>query len=117
MKIAIVGSRKLSVSNEEISRNLSGITITAIISGGAKGVDQCAARFAREMGIPLIEIKPDYKRFGRKAPLIRNGEIAQAADLCLAFGETGGTSHAVSQFKKAGKKVIQISNPKQRELW
>lgn len=45
MKIAIVGSRNINVDNIEkyLPEN-----ITEIISGGAKGVDTCAKKYALE---------------------------------------------------------------------
>lgn len=45
MKIAIVGSRNINIDNIEkyLPEN-----ITEIISGGAKGVDTCAKKYALE---------------------------------------------------------------------
>ena len=95
----------------------NGEAIEMIISGGAKGIDRCAARFARDYELPLIEILPDYNTYGRKAPLHRNLEIAQTADQCLAFGlAKGGTGHCLAQFRIL-KKPVQIVNPNQLQLF
>lgn len=52
MKVAIVGSRNLNISEiqEYLPKNIS-----EIISGGAKGVDTCARRFAQNNNIKLTE--------------------------------------------------------------
>ena len=68
MRIAIVGSR--SVTNAEIEAYLE--ECDEIVSGGACGVDACAAEYARQKGIRLKEFLPDYSRYGRAAPIIRN---------------------------------------------
>ena len=73
MKVAVVGSRNLSV--RDLGDYLPSGT-TEIISGGARGVDTSAREYANAHGIPLTEILPDYKKYaGRIAPLKRNIEI------------------------------------------
>lgn len=68
-----------------------------VISGGAEGVDTWAAEFARERGMRVVEIRPNYKKYGRKAPLMRNVEIVKAAHDVVGFwdGESKGTMHAI----------------------
>ena len=107
MKLAIIGSRSLKIEN------LSGyITedVTEIVSGGAKGVDSAAAKYAKEQGIPLTEFLPNYASYKRAAPLKRNEEIAKYADEALAFwdGASKGTIYTIELFKKLGKKVTVI---------
>mgnify|MGYP003298868757 CR=1 FL=1 len=60
MKLAIIGSRTLWISNlqEYIPDN-----VTEIVSGGAKGVDRQATAFAKEHHIPLTEFLPISARF------------------------------------------------------
>lgn len=72
MRIAIVGSRNLHV--EDLGKYLPE-NVTEIVSGGARGVDSDARAFALSHGIPLKEFLPDYKSYGRTAPLKRNLEI------------------------------------------
>ena len=68
MKVAVVGSRNLSPN---IEPHLPEGT-TAIVTGGAKGVDQAAMDLAERLGLKLIVFKPDYKRYGRGATIVRN---------------------------------------------
>ena len=101
MKIAIVGSRGVTVT--DIGRYLSGCE--EIVSGGAKGVDSCAAAYAKEAGIPLTVFLPQYARYGRAAPLVRNREIVDYADEVLAFwdGHSRGTLSVIRYAEKTGK--------------
>ena len=57
MKIAIIGSRRLTV--KDIGKYLPN-GVTEIISGGAKGVDTLAREYALANGIKLNEFLPDY---------------------------------------------------------
>jgi predicted Rossmann fold nucleotide-binding protein DprA/Smf involved in DNA uptake len=107
MKIAIIGSRNLSVKNLEdyIPEN-----VTEIVSGGAKGIDSDAANYAMEHRLKLKVFLPEYDRYKRAAPLKRNIQIAEYADECLAFwdGSSKGTLHTVELFRKLGKNVTII---------
>ena len=81
MKIAIVGSRMIGAV--DISRYVS--RGDEIVSGGAAGVDRCAAEYARKNGLPLTEFLPQYERYGRAAPLVRNRSIVDYAEKVIAF--------------------------------
>jgi predicted Rossmann fold nucleotide-binding protein DprA/Smf involved in DNA uptake len=58
MKIAVIGSRNLHVENLE---NYLPSDCTEIVSGGAKGIDACAAAFAKSRNIKLTEFLPQYE--------------------------------------------------------
>lgn len=107
MKVAIVGSRSITVENigEYIPRD---IEIDEIISGGAPGIDRCARIYAEKMGIPFREILPQYARFGRAAPIIRNKEIVLSADLVIALwdGTSRGTFSVLQYCRKNGVNFI-----------
>ena len=68
---------------------------------------------ANRRGIRLTEFLPDYRRFGRGAPLKRNESIAEYADCAIAFwdGKSSGTAHTVKLFEGLGKpvKIILIT--------
>lgn len=107
MKIAIIGSRTLIVPNIE---EYLPEGVTEIVSGGAKGIDEAAARFARAHGIKLTEFLPDYARYGRGAPLKRNEQIANYADIGLAFwnGTSRGTKYTIDLFRALGKPITVV---------
>ena len=75
---------------------------TEIVSGGAKGVDADAKEYATQNQIPITEFLPDYQRYGRGAPLKRNIQIIDYADIVLAVwdGKSRGTKFVIDQCKK-----------------
>lgn len=104
MKVAIVGSRNLT--NIEISKYIPN-EITQLITGGAKGIDTLAEKYADENNIIKIIIKPEYKKYGIHAPIIRNKEIVEKADLIVAIwdGKSKGTKFTIDYAKKLEKKL------------
>lgn len=104
MKLAIIGSRGLWVEN---LGDYLPPGVTEIVSGGAKGIDSCARQYAQEHGLKLTEFLPDYRRYGRGAPLKRNLEIIAYADQVLAFwdGNSSGTKYVIDQCNRQKKKV------------
>ena len=63
--------------------------------------------YARAAGIALTIIRPDYRRYGRGAPLVRNKQIVDLADVILAFwdGHSRGTAQALDYARKQHKEV------------
>lgn len=102
MKVAIVGSRSLTVEN--LGDYLPKDT-TEIISGGAVGVDSSAKDFALKNNIKYTEILPQYNKFGKSAPLKRNIEIIKRADFILIFwdGKSKGTEFVIKTCEKNEK--------------
>ena len=104
MKVAVIGSRTVTVNN--IGDYLPPDT-TELVSGGAKGVDTCVREYAESNGIPIKEFLPEYNRYGRGAPLKRNIQIIDYADLVIAFwdGKSRGTKMVIDTCQKNGKQV------------
>ena len=104
MKTAVIGSRGLTI--EDLEKYLPKET-TEIVSGGAKGIDACAKRYALSRGIKFTEFLPEYKKFGKSAPLRRNDRIIEYADVVLAFwdGKSRGTRYVIETCQKRGKAV------------
>ncbi len=104
MKVAVIGSRNLQVNDLEkyLPEN-----ITEIVSGGARGIDSCARRYALENNIKLTEFLPEYDKYGRKAPLCRNITIIEHADIVLAFwdGQSNGTRFVIDKCREKGVPV------------
>lgn len=107
MKVAVIGSRGVNVTN--LGEYLPEST-TEIISGGAKGVDTCARNYALSQGIKITEYLPEYEKYGRAAPLKRNITIIKNADLVLAFwdGKSKGTKYVIDNCEKLGVEVRVI---------
>lgn len=104
MKVAVIGSRGLTINNLE--EYLPAET-DEIISGGAKGIDQCAKEYALSHGIKLTEFLPEYGKYGRTAPLVRNITIIKNSDIVLAFwdGRSHGTKFVIDKCREMGVKV------------
>ena len=102
MKVAVVGSRNLSVKN--LGKYLPAET-DELVSGGAKGIDACARDYAKSSGIALSEYLPEYSHYGKYAPLERNKRIVSCADFVIAFwdGESRGTKFVVDLCRKQQK--------------
>lgn len=107
MKVAIVGSRSLKMDN--IGDYLPPNT-AEIVSGGAEGIDQSAKIAAVEHRLPLTEFLPNYARYGRAAPLIRNRDIVRYADFVLIVwdGASNGTQSVIEDCKALDKPHLII---------
>ena len=105
MKVGIVGSRNLEVYDLE---NYIPAECEKIISGGAVGIDKCAADYAIKKDIELEEILPDYKKYGRAAPIVRNKIIVDKSDIIFAFwdGCSKGTKMVIEYCKKTDKPCV-----------
>ena len=111
MKVAIIGSRNLTVDNLE---KYLPEGVTEIVSGGARGIDTCAREYARVNGIKLTELLPEYDKYGRGAPLRRNLLIIDYADEVIAFwdGVSHGTKYVIENCKERNKKITVFrANP------
>lgn len=96
MRVAVVGSRSIRYVDVGL---LLPHHVTAIISGGARGVDALARDWAETHGLPLQEFLPDYRRYGRSAPLRRNDAIVEAADYVVIIwdGVSSGTRYVLNR--------------------
>ena len=104
MKIAVIGSRGLTVDN--LGDYLPPGT-TEIVSGGARGIDTCAERYAAEHGLKCTVFLPEYHRYGRSAPIRRNEQIIAYADRVIAFWDrqSPGTRFVIQRCREIGKPV------------
>lgn len=104
MKVAIIGSRGLTIT--DFSPYLPAET-TEIVSGGARGIDQSAKEFALRNGFKYTEFLPDYARYKKGAPLMRNTEIIAYADMVIAFwdGKSRGTKFVIDKCGEIGREV------------
>ena len=86
MKILIAGSR--SIESFDLEKYIpEGAEL--IISGGAKGVDTLAEQYADEHKISKLILRPDYKRYGKAAPLIRNKSLSFAFQSPICYTTLG----------------------------
>lgn len=103
MKIAVIGSRVLTL---DLS-NIIPTNATEIISGGARGIDTCAKIYANQHNIKLTTFLPDYSKYNKRAPLVRNKHIIENCDKVVAVwdGLSTGTLFAIKYAYQLDKPI------------
>lgn len=108
MLVLFCGSREWT-DRGAIEREMDALPPGAIvIAGGAKGADIMAETAARERGLHVAVVKPDWNRYGRKAGILRNlAMLALRPDRVVAFQRDGssGTQHTIDE---AGRRGIPV---------
>jgi hypothetical protein len=115
MRIAIVGSRTFNdyaLLEKELNSLRESVEIELIVSGGAKGADSLGQRYADSNKIPTKIFLPNWTLHGKAAGFIRNRDIIENSDYCIAFwdGTSKGTLSSIELAKKKGilVKVVQF---------
>ena len=114
MFVAIIGSRDftnyeyLKYKCDQILNQSKGITI---ISGGARGTDRMAERYATEKNLPIVIMKADWIQNGKSAGMIRNRLMLKVATHVIAFWDyqSPGTKHMIESAKRLKKQTRIIS--------
>lgn len=115
--IAIVGSREISERTKqyvrEFVRGLWILGTNEIVTGSARGVDTAAEEEAQVLGMKVKTHVPDYFRFGKVAPLIRNELIINDCDELIAFwdGKSKGTKYTIGRAQLKGVPVTVVNIP------
>ncbi len=101
MKTIIAGSRTIT-SYDVIQKAIeaSGIEITEVVSGRARGVDTLGEDWARTNNIPVTQfpVTPaEWKRYGKRAGYLRNRKMGEYAEALIAIwdGKSRGTGHMI----------------------
>lgn len=122
IKLSIVGSRDFSDLSlvykflSLIRRKKPEWTIT-IVSGGARGVDSEAEKFADKFGLNKIIYLADWTK-GRGAGILRNTDIINTGDYCISFWDrkSAGTYDSIQKAKKQDKLLCIIREDGKIEL-
>ncbi|MBQ8496640.1 MAG: DNA-processing protein DprA [Clostridia bacterium] len=124
MRVAIIGSRNIEYDKMKerayalLCRYIPA-NATEIVSGGAVGIDTLAEIYAKQNGLPTKIFKPDYARYGKRAPLVRNDEIVSYAQYVLAVwdGSSHGTAYTVATCIQKGipVKVVSIEDTEKED--
>lgn len=118
MKLAIIGSRNFA-DKELLFSTVDKIRdkIELIISGGAVGADSLAQEYAKERGLPILVVYPNWRpdgKFDKGAGFRRNIDIVKQSSHVLAFWDkkSHGTEHSISVAEREGKpvKIIEFQD-------
>lgn len=114
MKLAIVGSRSFGDFNlmeKSILDRYEIGNISMIVSGGAKGADALAERFASKYNIKTVIFKAEWNLYGKSAGPRRNTEIINFADEVVAFpsSDSIGTYDSIDKAELACKPLHIIN--------
>lgn len=104
--VLICGSR--SIKNLQISRYIRPESCAAIVHGAAIGVDTIADSWAKANNLETVIYKPNYKVYGKRAPLVRDEEMAEFCDVIICFwdGKSRGSKYTCDYGRKIGRRVI-----------
>lgn len=112
VKIVIAGSRSIKNFDkiEKILNSLDflkNIDDIEIVHGGAVGVDTCGKMYAEKYNIRHKIFYPNYNVYGKRAPLVRNEEMADYGDILVVFhdGISTGTKNMMSHMEKRNKEI------------
>lgn len=111
MFISFTGHRDKKAKESDLEQVLKDYPDSVWIHGGALGFDTQVELFARRHGIKTVVIRPDYQKFGKRAPLVRNDEIVSKGEKLIALYDgrsSGGTFYTIKRAKELGKEVRVI---------
>ena len=103
MKVIIAGSRTITrYGILEFVIQKSGLVISEVVSGCAKGVDKLGIMYARNNNLPLKKFPVDWQQFGKASGFKRNIEMAKYADALIAIWDqkSRGTLHMIQTAKE-----------------
>ena len=110
--VAVVGGRDFT-DYERMAKILNTVKykVSSFVSGGAKGADQLAERYATINRLDIKIFKPDWDTYGKKAGFLRNQHIVKEADVVIAFwnGISKGTRHTI-ELAKENNKQLKVYN-------
>lgn len=115
-RMAIVGSRGFTDwfrFQDEVDRIVDIFSSTGgveLVSGGARGPDKMAERYAKETGLHIRVFPADWDAHGKKAGMLRNKDIVDNSDVVIAFwdNKSKGTENTIKTALKQGKRVFTI---------
>lgn len=81
-----------------------------IICGKARGADTLGASWARDRGLDVENFPADWGLHGKKAGILRNTQMAEVAQACIAFPGGRGTANMIEQATTKGL-IVRIVKP------
>ena len=122
-KVIIAGPRDIKITDYKKERYFDKLkkicatyqTKIEIVEGGAKGIDALAKEFAKYYNLSLREFPADWNQYGKSAGPIRNKQMAEYADVLIAFryksNPSKGTENMIKTAMNLGLDIHIISLP------
>lgn len=104
MKLIVCGGRSYKFKKEEnllLSYINERYGVTEIVSGGATGADKAGEEWGNLRGLPIKQFLPDWSK-GKQGGPLRNQQMAEYADACVAFPGGSGTKDMMERARKEG---------------
>lgn len=106
MKIIVAGGRNFNNYDvmDKVLSNYIGSSNDIIVSGDAAGADTLGARWGQFNHLVVKHFPADWDYYGHAAGYIRNIEMAEYADMLIAFwdGKSKGTAHMIKTAQRNG---------------
>ena len=111
MKLIIAGGRDYQFTSADTAL-LDSLLVTRpqineVVEGGATGADRCGREWAESHGIKVTTFEADWNRYGKRAGMIRNGEMADYGDLLVLFPGGRGSANMRKQARAASIPIIE----------
>lgn len=102
LKLAVVGSRTFTDYQKMCEVLDAHERPFTLVSGGARGTDNLAERYASEHHLTIKIIHADWNAHGKTAGFLRNTKIVEESDDCIAFwdGQSRGTQDTIKKFRE-----------------
>ena len=116
MKVIIAGGRDftdetvmaITLNNLQDVDHVIEIEKLTLICGMARGADLTAYKLFKEVGLPVEAYPADWDQYGKQAGYIRNTQMANVADMLIAFwdGSSSGPKHMIDTARKLNLNVL-----------
>ena len=100
LRCIIAGGRNIrEYAIVEAAIEASGFVIAQVVSGVAEGVDRLGEQWGYAHDVPIARFPANWDRYGKRAGILRNGEMAAYAQALVAVwdGRSPGTKNMIAQ--------------------
>jgi len=115
MQVIIAGSREIRWLSPVVRAiRESGFRVTTVVTGGARGVDKFAEKWAKHNGINLVVIEANWTKYGLSAGMVRN---KQMVDLLVGAPSPAGLIAVWDGVSTGTKDIIDYAKSKMLQVY
>lgn len=111
MRVIICGGRDYILNSfdyYELDKLHEKLKFTEVVSGGCAGADKGGESWATANKIPITRFVPDWVKSGKAAGPLRNEEMAEYSDICVAFPGGAGTKDMITRAEAWQLKIYKL---------